>query len=47
MRHMRWFWTWMDAARFAKKVGGKVFRFTKEEMESLGTKCEYYVRWEF
>lgn len=46
MRNLRWFWTQLDAMRFAKKIGGKVFKFTKAEMESLGTKCQYYVRWE-
>lgn len=47
MRNIRWFYTSLDAMRFAKKVNGKVFKFTKSEMKSLGTECEYYVRWEF
>ena len=45
MTNLRWFYTSLDAMRFARKVKGTVFKFTKKEMESLGTECQYYVRW--
>ena len=45
MTNLRWFLTNSEARKFARKVKGKVFKFSKREMESLGTKCEYYVRW--
>lgn len=47
MTNMKWFLTCSEAKEFARKVNGTVFKFTKKEMQTLKTNCEFYVRWTY